>query len=109
MAPGVKRFQKTAPLHFIKFSCFHRFLLLDSPGSKGTVEAVLELTRARHPARVYAWVRMPEHDHLLLNEPPEILVAQFLKALKQVSGQIANVHCHPYYRGDTLETTSTLS
>jgi REP element-mobilizing transposase RayT len=75
MPSGLKRFQKAEALHFITFSCFHRFPLLDSPGSKDTVEAVLELTRARHQARVYAYVLMPEHVHLLINEPPSILLA----------------------------------
>jgi len=37
-------------------------------GAKETVETVLEQTRARHRARVYAYVLMPEHVHLLLNE-----------------------------------------
>ena len=30
---------------------------------------------------------MPEHVHLLMNEPPTILVAQFLKALKQTTSR----------------------
>jgi len=50
-------------------------------------EFVLEQTRARHQARVYAYVLMPEHIHLLINEPPLILVAQFLKALKQITSR----------------------
>ena len=29
----------------------------------------------------------PEHIHLLMNEPPAILLAQFLKALKQVTSR----------------------
>jgi putative transposase len=61
--------------------------LLESPGAKDTVEAVLEQIRERHHARVYAYVLMPEHVHLLINEPPSILVAQFLKALKQTTSR----------------------
>jgi putative transposase len=30
---------------------------------------------------------MPEHVHLLINEPPSILVAQFLKAVKQIASR----------------------
>ena len=30
---------------------------------------------------------MPEHIHLLINEPPLILLAQFLKALKQITSR----------------------
>ena len=85
MPYGLKRFQKAEALHFITFSCFHRLPLLDESGPKNIVEAVLEQTRARHQARIYAYVLMPEHVHLLINEPPSILVAQFLKAVKQIT------------------------
>ncbi len=87
MPYGLKRFQKAEALHFITFSCFHRLPLLEAPGAKNTVEAVLEQTRARHQARIYAYVLMPEHIHLLINEPPSILLAQFLKAVKQITSR----------------------
>jgi putative transposase len=87
MPHGLKRFQKAEALHFITFSCFHRLPFLATPESKETFEAVLEQIRARHEARVYAYVLMPEHVHLLINEPPSILVAQFLKAIKQMTSR----------------------
>ncbi len=83
MPYGLKRFQKAEALHFITFSCFHRLPFLEAANTKDTVEAVLERIRACHQARVYAYVLMPEHVHLLINEPPSILLSQFLKALKQ--------------------------
>ena len=87
MPSGLKRFQNAESLHFITFSCFHRLPLLKTSGASETVEAVLEATRARHLARVYAYVLMPEHIHLLVNEPPRILLAQFLKAVKQTTSR----------------------
>ena len=87
MPSGLKRFQKAESLHFITFSCFHRLPLLQAPGAGEMVEAVLEQTRARHQGRVYAYVLMPEHVHLLVNEPPRILLAQLLKALKQTTSR----------------------
>jgi putative transposase len=69
MPSGLRRFQEAESLHFITFSCFHRLPLLEAPGARETVEAVLEQTRAKHHARVYAYVLMPEHVHLLVNEP----------------------------------------
>ena len=83
----LKRFQKAEALHFITFSCFHRLPLLEAPSTRETFEAVLERTRARHEARIYAYVLMPEHVHLLVNEPPRIPLAQFLKALKQITSR----------------------
>ena len=87
MPYGLKRFQKAEALHFITFSCFHRLQLLAAPEPKDTFEAVLEQIRARHQARIYAYVLMPEHVHLLVNEPPSILLAQFVKALKQTTSR----------------------
>ncbi|MFY9855987.1 MAG: transposase, partial [Terracidiphilus sp.] len=87
MPSGLKRFQRAESLHFITFSCFHRLPLLEPPGARETVETVLEQARARHRARIYAYVLMPEHVHLLVHEPPRILLAQFLKAVKQITSR----------------------
>ena len=87
MPYGLKRFQKAEALHFITFSCFHRLPLLQSPQLKDIFEGVLEETRARHQARLYAYVLMPEHVHMLISEPPTILLAQFLKSLKQTTSR----------------------
>src|SRR6204780_3491723 len=87
MPYGLKRFQKAEALHFITFGCYQRLPFLDAPESMDTVEDILEQTRARHQARIYAYVLMPEHVHLLINEPPIILLAQFLKALKQMTSR----------------------
>ena len=81
MPYGLKRFQKAEALHFITFSCFHRLPFLETPGAKDTVEAILERIRARHRARVYAYVLMPEHVHLLISEPPKGTPSTVLQVL----------------------------
>jgi putative transposase len=83
MPYGLKRYQQAESLHFITFSCYRRLPYLAPPAAKTYVEHVLERTRARHEARIYAYVLMPEHVHFLINEPPRIRLDQFLKALKQ--------------------------
>jgi len=83
MPYGLKRLQQAETLHFVTFSCFQRLPLLASPLHKDTLEAMLEQMGARHRVSVYAYALMPEHVHLLTNEPPAIVLAQFLKALKQ--------------------------
>lgn len=64
MTRGLKRYHQAEDIHFITFSCFHRLPYLLTNEAKTTVEEVLEKTRARHGARVYAYVIMPEHVHL---------------------------------------------
>jgi putative transposase len=83
MPYGLKRYQQAESLHFITFSCYHRLPFLSNPDSKFLIEQQLEKTRARHQARIYAYVIMPEHVHLHMNEPPAILVSLFLKSFKQ--------------------------
>jgi len=83
MPYGLKRYQQAESLHFITFSCYERKPYLTDSATNEIVEATLERTRARHDACIYAYVLMPEHVHLLMNEPPNILVAMFLKAFKQ--------------------------
>ncbi|HXS77413.1 MAG TPA: transposase [Terracidiphilus sp.] len=87
MPRGLRRFQQAESLHFITFSCFHRLPFLEGPRSKDILEGILEQVRARHEARIYAYVLMPEHVHLLINEPPSTVLAQILKALKQTSSR----------------------
>lgn len=84
---GLRRFQQAEALHFITFSCYHRLPYLQHPGPKNIIERILEETRARHQARIYAYVLMPEHVHLLVNEPPAILLGQFLKSFKQATSR----------------------
>jgi len=86
-APWSQAYQKAESLHFITFSCFHRFPLLETSRPKDIFEVILEQARARHQARIYAFVLMPEHVHLLINEPPSTVLAQFLKAVKQTSSR----------------------
>ena len=86
MPYGLKRFQQAESLHFITFSCFHRLPYLTTEANR-VVEAVLEQTRSRHQARIYAYVLMPEHVHLLINEPPNIPLDQFLKSVKQTTSR----------------------
>jgi putative transposase len=98
MPRELRRFQNAEALHFITFSCHHRLPFLTAPGVSETVEAVLERTRQRHEARIYAYVLMPEHVHLLINEPPSILLAQFLKSLKQMTSRKLRGHHEQFWQ-----------
>ena len=88
MPLGLKRYQQARDHHFITFSCYHRLPYLADPTAKSTVEQVFERTRARHNARIYAYVLMPEHVHLLINEIFDTPLATFLKVLKQETSRL---------------------
>ena len=85
MPYGLKRFQQAESLHFITFSysttAIPQFLSIpdaqvrSSRQQTWTVDARARQLQARSRT---AYVVMPEHLHLLMNEPPAILVDQFL-------------------------------
>ena len=83
MPTGLKRFQQTNQLHFVTFSCYKRQPFLTSKTAKDIVQQILEETRQQQNLRIAAYVLMPEHVHLLTNEPKTNTLAVFLQILKQ--------------------------
>ncbi len=80
---GLKRYHESGQTHFITFTCYHRFKLLDSAKSRRAFEVALERVRRKYQLCVYGYVVMPEHVHLLLSEPEDSNLAQAIKSLKQ--------------------------
>ena len=69
MPSGLKRFHESGQSHFITFSCYHRHPLFAEPATRGVFELALERVRLSFGLRVYGYVIMPEHVHLLVSEP----------------------------------------
>jgi Transposase IS200 like len=80
---GLKRYHESRQTHFITFTCYHRRPRLDSASAKRTFELALERVRRCYHLRVYGYVVMPEHVHLLLSEPERSNLAEAVKSLKQ--------------------------
>lgn len=80
---GLKRFQNTQQSHFVTFSCYHRYRLFTSEASRHVFELALDRVRRTFKLRVYGYVIMPDHVHLLLSEPERDTLARALKSLKQ--------------------------
>jgi len=80
---GLKRFQESGQTHFVTFSCYHRRPLLTTDPARRTFELALERVRHTFALRIYGYVIMPEHVHLLLSEPKRGLLADALKSIKQ--------------------------
>ena len=62
---GLKRYQQTRQSHFVTFCCFRRHPLLTTDASRSTFELALERVRRAFKLRIYAYVIMPEHVHLV--------------------------------------------
>jgi putative transposase len=79
----LKRFQQTRQIHFLTFSCYHRQLKFTNASACGTFVDALERVLQNYNLCVYGYVVMPEHVHLLVNEPERSTLAQAIKSLKQ--------------------------
>ena len=80
---GLQRFQQANDLHFITFSCYQRKPKLRNAESRDAFERSLEKVRLKYGLYVAGYVVMPEHVHLLVNEPDGMLLSTSLQALKQ--------------------------
>ncbi len=79
---GLRRFHESGQSHFITFSCYRRQAKLARPATRDLFLATLEAMRVQFGACVYGYVVMPEHIHLLINEPERGSVAEALHFLK---------------------------
>ena len=82
MPRGLVRFQQTGNFHFLTFSCHHRLLYLNTVEARDLFESALEEIRKRYNLLVAGYVVMPEHVHLLVNEPRRGSLARTIQALK---------------------------
>src|SRR5271166_5192691 len=82
MPSGLERWHGGHDLHFITFSCYQRQPLLGSARRRDLFLQVLEQVRGRYQWVVLGYVVMPEHVHLLVNEPGRGKLATAMQALK---------------------------
>ncbi len=76
------RYQQTGEFHFLTFSCHRRRPYLAPVAAMELFEDALERVRSRYLFAVAGYVVMPEHVHLLVNEPRRALLSKAIQALK---------------------------
>jgi putative transposase len=76
------RYQQTGEFHFLTFSCYRRRPYLSTVAAMELFEDALERVRLRYLFVVGGYVVMPEHVHLLVNEPERGLLSRAIQALK---------------------------
>ncbi|HMG86474.1 MAG TPA: transposase [Terracidiphilus sp.] len=82
MTRGLHRYQQTGNFHFITFSCYRRRPYLKSAARRRLFESALERIRKRYGFVVLGYIVMPEHVHLLVNEPKNGTLDRAIQALK---------------------------
>ncbi len=76
------RYQETGEFHFLTFSCYQRRPYMAAVAAMELFEDALERVRLRYRFVVAGYVVMPEHVHLLVNEPECSLLSRAIQALK---------------------------
>ena len=76
------RYQQSGEFHFLTFSSFRRRPYLSTSAAMELFENALERVRLRYLIAVAGYVVMPEHVHLLVNEPVRGLLSRTVQALR---------------------------
>jgi putative transposase len=82
MPYGLKRYQQSEQSHFVTFSCYRRLPRLQHNLIRNIFVESLERMRRSYRFRVYGYVLMPEHVHMLISEPEVEFLAKAIQALK---------------------------
>ena len=82
MPRGLVRYHESGQSHFITFSCYRRKAKFADDRLYNLFPVVLEEMRIRFGMRVYGYVVMPEHVHLLVSEPERGTLADAMHYLK---------------------------
>jgi hypothetical protein len=93
---GLTRYQHTGQSHFVTFCCYHRHSLFTSDASRRVFKSALERVRRSFGLRVYGYVVMPEHIHLLVSEPERTAPPVYpLKPKAGLNGPLRPIACFP--------------
>jgi len=83
MPKGLKRYYGDGHLHFLTCSCYHRQPWLGGARGRDLFLQILEDVRQRYRFVVVGYVVMPDHIHLLINEPERGTPSTVMHVLKQ--------------------------
>ena len=78
----LQRHEVDGAARFLTFSCFRRLRLFDNERIKDRFVEHLVATCDRRGVRLFAWVVMPEHVHLVIAPDAGCSIETFLRSLK---------------------------
>ena len=82
MPRGLHRYHESGQSHFITFSCYRRKPKFTDTRFCDLFPLCLEAMRLHFRMRIYGYVVMPEHVHLLVSEPEHGTLAEAMHYLK---------------------------
>ncbi|MGB7494794.1 MAG: transposase [Candidatus Acidiferrum sp.] len=84
----LRRYYGRGDLHFITFSCYRRRAFLGRARTRDCFVGILDQVRRRYQFRLFGYVVMPEHVHLLISEPGKGTPSSVVQALKQTVSRV---------------------
>ena len=82
MPRGLHRYHESGQSHFVTFSCYQRKPKFSDNRLYDLFPVRLEAMRRQFQMRIYGYVVMPEHVHLLVSEPEQGTLADAMHSLK---------------------------
>lgn len=87
MTQGLIRLHHSGQSHFVTFSCYRRQPRMNTSATCALFLETLERAREQFSLRIYGYVVMPEHIHLLLSEPDSATLSDAIHFLKLSSAK----------------------
>ena len=82
--PKLRHFDHLNTARFITFSCYRRLKLLSAEPVILAFLETLQSIRLQHHIRIFGYVIMPEHVHLLIcPQKPDYSISKILLSIKQ--------------------------
>jgi len=76
-------------IHYLTFSCYHHLWLFKSPSLYRAFLHNLDHVRTAEKCKLYGYMVMPNHVHLLIYPPEEISISSLLWTIKRPFGLLA--------------------
>ncbi|QDT64375.1 REP-associated tyrosine transposase [Calycomorphotria hydatis] len=81
----VRHYNEPGHIHELTFSCYRRIQLLESPEHCRILSVAIQRAMLRNQFRLFAFVFMPEHVHLVVQPVGNGLIERLLFAIKRPS------------------------
>ena len=85
--PQLRHFDRLNTARFVTFSCYHRHRLLTSVPVINVFLEELDDVRKHHGLKLFGYVVMPEHVHLVLWLPDDLELGKVVGQLKSLSAR----------------------
>ncbi len=83
----LQRYNNTGSPRFVTFSCFHNYNILKTEVVKDLIVDNIGNLRQEYGFKLFGYVVMPNHVHLVMLPPDDLLLSRIIGHLKSVSAR----------------------